>query len=85
MRFLTKRPGHNAARQFISESGPKGLHLAMSGQIVREYLVVVTRPQSAKSSKLLAGSELASDKTLSIQPSIHAKRKRGIIHSAHPL
>jgi len=38
------RPGHQSARRFVSKSGQKGLHLVMSGQIMREYLVVATRP-----------------------------------------
>jgi len=38
------RPNHEAARRLIAESGSRGLHLAVSGQILREYLVVATRP-----------------------------------------
>ena len=38
------RPNHEAARRLIAESGSRGLHLAVSGQIFREYLVVATRP-----------------------------------------
>ena len=30
--------------RLIAESGSRGLHLAVSGQILREYLVVATRP-----------------------------------------
>ena len=41
------RQGHIAARRLVSESGPNGLHLAVSGQILREYLVVATRPLNA--------------------------------------
>lgn len=41
------RPNHNAARQLIAESGSRGLHLATSGQVLREYLVVATRPVDA--------------------------------------
>ncbi|MDE2893181.1 MAG: type II toxin-antitoxin system VapC family toxin [Chloroflexota bacterium] len=35
---------HREAYGLIAESGPRGLHLAASGQILREYLVVATRP-----------------------------------------
>ena len=41
------RPNHEAARRLIAESGSRGLHLAVSGQILREYLVVATRPVDA--------------------------------------
>ena len=38
------RPHHREAYRLIAESGSRGLHLAASGQILREYLVVATRP-----------------------------------------
>lgn len=38
------RPQHRDARRLLGESGLRGLHLAASGQILREYLVVATRP-----------------------------------------
>ena len=38
------RPQHRDAGRLLSESGHRGLHLAASGQILREYLVVATRP-----------------------------------------
>ena len=38
------RPQHRDAGRLIGESGLHGLHLAASGQILREYLVVATRP-----------------------------------------
>lgn len=41
------RQGHKAARRLLSDSGTRGLHLAVSGQILREYLVVATRPLDA--------------------------------------
>lgn len=41
------RPHHTAARRLITESGAAGLHLAVSGQVLREYLVVATRPADA--------------------------------------
>ena len=36
---------HRDAGRLLNESGRRGLHLAASGQILREYLVVATRPQ----------------------------------------
>ena len=49
--FLTatdeSRPNHEAARRLIAESGSQGLHLAVSGQVLREYLAVATRPVDA--------------------------------------
>ena len=38
------RPNHEAARRLIAESGRNGMHLAVSGQVLREYVVVATRP-----------------------------------------
>ena len=38
------RPQHRDAERLFSESGLRGLHLVASGQILREYLVVATRP-----------------------------------------
>lgn len=39
----TSRPRHNQARNVFKASLDTGYHLAISGQIVREYLVVATR------------------------------------------
>ena len=41
------RPHHRDARRLLGESGFSGLHLAASGQVLREYLVVATRPLDA--------------------------------------
>ena len=41
------RRGHGDARRLFTESTRLGLHLAASGQILREYLVVATRPVEA--------------------------------------
>ena len=41
------RAQHRAAQGLITESGARGIHLAASGQILREYLVVATRPREA--------------------------------------
>lgn len=41
------RPQHHEAQRLLSESGARGVHLAASGQILREYLVVATRPREA--------------------------------------
>ena len=38
------RAHHREAFRLIAESGARGVHLAASGQILREYLVVATRP-----------------------------------------
>jgi predicted nucleic acid-binding protein len=38
------RPQHEESRTVIARAGRAGLHLAASGQILREYLVVATRP-----------------------------------------
>ena len=40
------RLNHEAARRLITQSGRDGLHLAVSGQILREYMVVATRPMN---------------------------------------
>ena len=41
------RAQHREAQGLITESGARGIHLAASGQILREYLVVATRPREA--------------------------------------
>ena len=38
---------HREAQRLITASGARGVHLAASGQILREYLVVATRPRGA--------------------------------------
>ncbi len=38
------RPQHQDAIRLLTEAGSSGTHLAASGQILREYLVVATRP-----------------------------------------
>jgi predicted nucleic acid-binding protein len=41
------RTDHLAARRIFSISRRGGFHLALSGQVIREYLVVATRPMDA--------------------------------------
>jgi predicted nucleic acid-binding protein len=41
------RPFHAVARKLIAHGRSVGLHGATSGQVIREYLVVATRPLSA--------------------------------------
>ncbi len=41
------RPQHHEAQRLLSESGARGVHLAASGQILREYLLVATRLREA--------------------------------------
>jgi predicted nucleic acid-binding protein len=41
------RPYHELARKVIATHGRSGLHLGISGQIIREYLVVATRSQES--------------------------------------
>lgn len=38
------RPSHAAIHRLFREANEQGGHLAMSGQIAREYLVIATRP-----------------------------------------
>ena len=38
------RPNHVPARRLIAESDRSGWHFAVSGQVLREYVVVATRP-----------------------------------------
>jgi predicted nucleic acid-binding protein len=39
------RNGHYRATELISQAPGEGVHLFISGQVLREYLVVATRPQ----------------------------------------
>ncbi|MFW5729909.1 MAG: type II toxin-antitoxin system VapC family toxin, partial [Spirochaetota bacterium] len=41
------RPDHEIARSLFSAAIRAGVHLAVSGQVLREYLVVATRPPEA--------------------------------------
>ena len=41
------RRHHNEALQLFTATNREGLHLAISGQILREYLVVATRPKES--------------------------------------
>lgn len=38
------RPDHVSARDFLTAAPGKGVHCAVTGQVMREYLVVATRP-----------------------------------------
>jgi len=38
------RPEHTAARTIFTQAIAAGVHLCITGQIIREYLVVATRP-----------------------------------------
>ena len=41
------RPSHLQAKRIFSKASQQGFHLALSGQILREYLAVATRPVEA--------------------------------------
>ena len=41
------RPLHLEAQRIFSKTGQQGFHIALSGQILREYLAVATRPVEA--------------------------------------
>ena len=41
------RPSHLEAQRIFSKANQQGFHLALSGQILREYLAVATRPVEA--------------------------------------
>ncbi len=53
------RPHHQFARKVIATHNRSGIHLGVSGQIIREYLVVATRVPEAN------GLGLGSDEALS--------------------
>ena len=53
------RPHHGDARRLLTESGERGIHLAASGQVLREYLVVATRPVKANGLGLDPGDAVA--------------------------
>jgi predicted nucleic acid-binding protein len=40
----SSRPGFKEARELFTRALASGVHLCVSGQIIREYLVVATRP-----------------------------------------
>ena len=41
------RADHEPARRLLERGGGRGVHPALSGQVLREYLVVATRPEEA--------------------------------------
>lgn len=53
------RPHHQEAQQVIAGAGPAGIHLALSGQILREYLAVATRPIEANGLGLIPADAAA--------------------------
>ena len=42
------KPFHEEARRLITGARTRGFHLAVSGQVLREYLSVATRPANSK-------------------------------------
>ena len=53
------RATHEAARALIEQAGSAGWHLHINGQVVREYLVVATRPVDGNGLGLKANDALA--------------------------
>ena len=53
------RPRHRDAIRLFNEADRHGIHLAVSGQIFREYLVVATRPLEANGLGLNVGDAIA--------------------------
>ena len=53
------RAHHREAFRLIAESGARGVHLAASGQILREYLVVATRPAEVNGLGLAVADAIA--------------------------
>ena len=53
------RAGHGAALRFLTGSWSRGYHLAASGQVLREYLVVATRPAAANGLGLAVADAVA--------------------------
>ena len=55
----SSRPEHRGAVRLFNEAGGRGLHLAVSGQVFREYLVVATRPLDANGLGMNVGDAIA--------------------------
>ncbi len=53
------RREHQAAREIIETSGDKGCGLCVSGQILREYLAVATRPMKSNGLGLTTADAIA--------------------------
>lgn len=53
------RAHHHEAFRLIAGSGARGIHLAASGQILREYLVVATRPAEVNGLGLAVADAIA--------------------------
>lgn len=52
------RPQHHLAQEVLLAAGHRGYHLGLSGQILREYLVVATRPLNVNGLGLSPGDAL---------------------------
>ena len=55
----SSRTEHGEAIRLLNEAGGRGLHLAVSGQIFREYLAVATRPLDANGLGMTVGDAIA--------------------------
>lgn len=64
------RTAHIEAREIIAEANYRGLHLAVSGQIIREYLVVATRPTDANGLGLSIHDALSNVRQFTIRMSV---------------
>lgn len=53
-----RRSEHGAARRLFTGAAARGWHLAASGQILREYLVVATRPPQVNGLGLEVGDAM---------------------------
>ena len=57
------RVGHASAWTLFERAASSGAHLALSGQVLREYLVVATRPVDANGLGLSVSAALANSAT----------------------
>ena len=53
------RPYHKETQRLFAEAGSHGFHLAVSGQVLREYLAVATRPADSNGLGLEAADAVA--------------------------
>ena len=79
------RSQHEAARDLLIEAGDGRFQLALSGQVVREYLVVATRPVDANGLGLETQEALRNVQVFTSAPFIFCDEPEAVSHRLRDL
>ena len=69
---------HEECRRFIAAGVSSGYHLALSGQILREYLVVATRPVEGNGLGLSSADALRNAHTFGRAPTVFCDERESV-------